>query len=277
MGIARSHAGVLLTLAVFMLTGCAADRAYHRGRTWLRAEEYDKAIASFEEAVKEWPHKAEYHEALSMAKARGAVHHRKLARKHLSERRLASAKEHVEIALRFEPGHPGAGALLSQIDSLIAKARSKRQAAFAFQEKKLFRQAVEAMCQALELDKSLPNGKEDTSMRPIYRCRARCDGAKRVCGCRPVAQQERGRPPRIRRHCGADGSGEGAPGEESCRRRRSGAQRRPVGEGAAGLPLRERLHAGNGASGAYCGVRARDQTPDRLPRRLLQRDARPRD
>ena len=81
-----------LLLAIALLSGCAAGRAFRRGEGRARVGDWDAAVSYFRQAVQKDPNKAEYRIALERAMLNAS-------RAHFDNARQLEAKDQLDAAL----------------------------------------------------------------------------------------------------------------------------------------------------------------------------------
>jgi general secretion pathway protein D len=108
-----------LLLAVALLSGCAADRAFRRGEGRFRAGDWDAAVSYYRQAVQRDPNRAEYRIALERAMLAGS-------RAHFDSARQLEAKDQLDAALLeyrkttdFDPTNRQASDKVIQLEKLI--------------------------------------------------------------------------------------------------------------------------------------------------------------
>ena len=108
-----------LLLAVALLTGCAAGRAFRRGESRARVGDWDAAVTYYRTAVQENPDRAEYRIALERAMLNAS-------RVHFDNARALEAKDQLDAALaeyrrtvEFDPGNTQALDRVVQLEKTI--------------------------------------------------------------------------------------------------------------------------------------------------------------
>jgi general secretion pathway protein D len=116
----RRHAKVAaLVLAVALLSGCAAGRAFRRGEDRARVGDWDAAVTYYRQAVQADPDTAEYRIALERAMLNAS-------REHFDTARALEAKDQLDAALleyrrtvEFDPGNRQAAEKVVQLERII--------------------------------------------------------------------------------------------------------------------------------------------------------------
>jgi type II secretory pathway component GspD/PulD (secretin) len=106
-------------LAIALLTGCAAGRAFRRGEDRARVGDWDSAVTYYRTAVQADPDKAEYRIALERAMLNAS-------RFHFDNARALEAKDQLDAALleyrrtiEFDPGNTQAADRVVQLEKVI--------------------------------------------------------------------------------------------------------------------------------------------------------------
>ncbi len=108
-----------LFLAIALLTGCAAGRAFRRGEDRARVGDWDSAVTYYRTAVQADPDKPEYRIALERAMLNAS-------RQHFDNARALEAKDQLDAALleyrrtvEFDPGNTQAADRVVQLEKII--------------------------------------------------------------------------------------------------------------------------------------------------------------
>ena len=91
------HRLVALLVLTVLVSGCAAGRAYRKGRDAARAGDWDQAVAHYTAAVQGAPNKAEYKIELERAMQTAS-------REHISRARDLEEKDQLDAALMDTAG-----------------------------------------------------------------------------------------------------------------------------------------------------------------------------
>jgi general secretion pathway protein D len=124
----RSSSTLLLVLVAALLsTGCAASAALNRGRTAERAEDYDRAVIEYANALRLRPDDTDLRLALDRAKLRAAQQHFDRGRRLSATGRYDQALVEYELAAELNPASGDIDAALratrAQLRTRIAVAR----------------------------------------------------------------------------------------------------------------------------------------------------------
>lgn len=96
---------VVLLLAVLILSGCAAQKSYHRGEREMRRESFDRAVLNYSKAVALAPGNTRYAVALERAKLRSSSEHFEKGRRYLDAGQLELAIAELQQTLLLNPGN----------------------------------------------------------------------------------------------------------------------------------------------------------------------------
>ena len=153
----------LLLLLALTWTGCMPS-SYRMGMSCLRGGQYDDAVRYFEQAKNSAGsmHKDECREKLEEAKQKAAASHLREAREAYRQARLSDAINEIELCLKYSPAYSvrnEAAALRKKIRNRRAQAADAKEKAFRLANEKEWDEAIAEMEHALELDRTLPEGK----------------------------------------------------------------------------------------------------------------------
>src|SRR5438552_97237 len=98
-----------LFLAIGLLTGCAAGRAFSRGEGRARAGDWDAAVTYYRQAVQAAPNRAEYRIALDRAMQNASRAHFDSARQLEQKDQLDAALLEYKKTAEFDPSNRLAG------------------------------------------------------------------------------------------------------------------------------------------------------------------------
>src|SRR6266550_2027706 len=108
-----------LLLAIALLSGCAANRAFRRGEGRARLADWDAAVTYYRQAVEKDPNKAEYRIALERAMLNAS-------RGHFDNARQLELKDQLDAALleykktsEFDPSNRQASDKVIQLEKTI--------------------------------------------------------------------------------------------------------------------------------------------------------------
>jgi general secretion pathway protein D len=101
----RTLRAVALLVALAVLSGCAASRAYRRGEEFGRQGDWDAAVSYYRRAVEAAPTRPEYRIALERAMQEAARIHLQRARDFEKRDELAGAVLEYRKAVEYDPGN----------------------------------------------------------------------------------------------------------------------------------------------------------------------------
>jgi len=154
----RSMLSSLAVLLMLLLVGCAAQQAFKQGHLSMQSGDYDRAYHYFKEASQRSPENAEYKAALDDAKAKAEQYHFAEARANFTKRLLRDAEREVRRSLEYSPTKGDFTSLLSQITDAMENAQAKRTLAIERSQMAEWDSAINAIEDAMSIDKSLPDG-----------------------------------------------------------------------------------------------------------------------
>ena len=96
---------VALLVAIALLTGCAAQKAFTRGEREMRREEYDQAVLAYSKAVALKPGKTRYAVALERAKLRASSIHFEKGQRYFNSGQLDLAIAEFQQTLLLSPSN----------------------------------------------------------------------------------------------------------------------------------------------------------------------------
>src|SRR5687768_5702771 len=108
-----------LVLALALLTGCAAGRAFSRGEDRARVGDWDAAVSYFRTAVLADPDKPEYRIALERAMLNASRFHFDNARALEAKDQLDAALQEYRRTIEFDPGNTQALDRVVQLEKII--------------------------------------------------------------------------------------------------------------------------------------------------------------
>src|SRR5687768_13748283 len=108
-----------LVLALALLTGCAAGRAFSRGEDRARVGDWDAAVSYFRTAVLADPDKPEYRIALERAMLNASRFHFDNARALEAKDQLDAALQEYRRTIEFDPGNTQAFDRVVQLEKII--------------------------------------------------------------------------------------------------------------------------------------------------------------
>lgn len=112
-GVLRSAA---IALAVMLLAGCGASRAYRRGEQAAAAQQFDEAVEHYRQALQGAPDKPEYKISLERAMQAAAAFHVARARTLESENRPDEALREYRKAIEYDPSNRSVAIRAGDID-----------------------------------------------------------------------------------------------------------------------------------------------------------------
>jgi general secretion pathway protein D len=116
-----------ISLALILLSGCAARMQYRQGLNALEKGDYFQAVDYLEKATRQNPENLEISIALERARFSAAAAVMEKAQQCLDEEDYSEAKHFLEMAVLYDPGYPGIRKLLDDIDN-------RRKAEQAYEE-----------------------------------------------------------------------------------------------------------------------------------------------
>src|SRR4051794_25377468 len=94
-----------LLLAIALLAGCTAGRAFSKGESRARAGDWDAAVSYYRQAAQSDPNKAEYRIALERAMINASHQHFDTARQLEQKDQLDAALLEYKKTAEFDPGN----------------------------------------------------------------------------------------------------------------------------------------------------------------------------
>jgi len=108
-----------LLLAIALLSGCAAGRAFRRGEARARVADWDAAVTYYRQAIEKDPNRAEYRIALERAMLNASHVHFDNARQLEAKDQLDAALLEYRKTTEFDPSNRQAADKAIQIDKMI--------------------------------------------------------------------------------------------------------------------------------------------------------------
>ncbi len=101
----RLYRAFALLLALALLTGCTAGRAFQRGEDRARVGDWDSAVTYYRQAMQASPSRAEYRIALERAMLNASRVHFDAARQLETKDQLDAALQEYRLTVEFDPGN----------------------------------------------------------------------------------------------------------------------------------------------------------------------------
>jgi general secretion pathway protein D len=127
---------LLLLFISFILYSCAASKAYRKGREASFAEDWDKAVAYYSEAVKNDPDNPRYRMELDIAKRNASYQHLRKAKVAMNEGDYRLALVEFRLAVDLDPTNQLALLELEKARNLIQEKAKKREKRLKIEEEK---------------------------------------------------------------------------------------------------------------------------------------------
>ena len=108
-----------LLLALALLTGCAAGRAFQRGEERARVGDWDSAVTYYRQAMQAKPNQPEYRIALERAMLSASRVHFDAARQLEAKDQLDAALQEYRRTVEFDPGNTQAIDKIVQLERVI--------------------------------------------------------------------------------------------------------------------------------------------------------------
>jgi len=169
----RDMASVRLALlsviagALFVVAGCAHEKAYKRGDRLSREGQYDQAVAELEAAIRLAEDKnsdkaaAKYRKRLEQVKLEAGRFYHREAQIRFDRADLGGAKDAIDRAIQFCPLDPTYGPLRQRVVQAISEAEKVRADALSLAEERQWQAAVQRMNEALAMYRTMPGGDAD--------------------------------------------------------------------------------------------------------------------
>ena len=171
---------ISLVITLALLTSCsAASKAYKRGNSAAKRNNWDAAVVHYTRAINENPGKIEYRISLEHALMEAAAYHVQQAQKKLAAENLEGAIEELEISTNFDPTNKYAQNILVETRLRLREREALRLEATKFEDRRRRARALFGIQPILEPASTAPiqlKFAEDTSLQKIFEVLSKLSG-----------------------------------------------------------------------------------------------------